>query len=41
MALVGDQLAERFNRVVRPPLVELRTVDLGQQLADGLTQGQR
>ena len=41
MALVRHQLAEGLQGVVRPPLGELRAVDLRQQLADGFTEGQR
>lgn len=41
MTLVGDQFTEGLQRVVRPPLGEFCAVDLRQQLADGLAQGQR
>lgn len=41
MALVRHQLAEGLHRVIRPPLGELRAVNLCQQLADGLAKGQR
>ena len=41
VALVGNQLTERLQGVVRPPLGQLYAVDFRQELADRLAQGQR
>ena len=41
MALVGHKFTERLQRVVRPPLGQLRAVDLRKKLANRLAQGQR
>ena len=41
MALVGDQFTEGLQAVVGPPLGEFGAVDVKQELADSLAQGQR